>query len=253
MALGWATVDLDRMERVVRRGLPGLRDVDDGPRRGRTPGRLLPAASCRGSPACRPSCCWNRPPKAGWPPASPATARARWRSGWQRRLASRRRVLGRSADAASVGRGRRSVRAGGPAAGRSRPRTASPRRAGRAGYHHAMTDTAAITLRPATADDAEAIAALFTDEGYPAGPSDIADAAHPVHATGRRGHRRRARGGDPRVRRQPRDPALRARRCDRPDPRPGGRRGRARARRRAPAHRRCRADRRLERARPSSS
>jgi GNAT superfamily N-acetyltransferase len=38
-----------------------------------------------------------------------------------------------------------------------------------------MTDTAAITLRPATADDAEAIAALFTDEGYPAGPSDIAD------------------------------------------------------------------------------
>ena len=38
-----------------------------------------------------------------------------------------------------------------------------------------MTDTAAITLRPATADDAEAIAALFTDEGYPAGPSDIED------------------------------------------------------------------------------
>jgi GNAT superfamily N-acetyltransferase len=37
-----------------------------------------------------------------------------------------------------------------------------------------MTDTAAITLRPATAEDAEAIAALFTDEGYPAGPSDIA-------------------------------------------------------------------------------
>ncbi len=36
-----------------------------------------------------------------------------------------------------------------------------------------MTDTAAITLRPATSDDAEAIAALFTDEGYPAGPSDI--------------------------------------------------------------------------------
>ncbi len=37
-----------------------------------------------------------------------------------------------------------------------------------------MTDTAAITLRPATPADAEAIAALFTDEGYPAGPSDIA-------------------------------------------------------------------------------
>lgn len=37
-----------------------------------------------------------------------------------------------------------------------------------------MTDTTTMTLRPATTDDAEAIAALFTDEGYPAGPSDIA-------------------------------------------------------------------------------
>ena len=35
-----------------------------------------------------------------------------------------------------------------------------------------MTD-ATVTLRPAAASDAEAIAALFTDEGYPAGPSDI--------------------------------------------------------------------------------
>jgi GNAT superfamily N-acetyltransferase len=30
-----------------------------------------------------------------------------------------------------------------------------------------------VTLRPAEARDAEAIATLFTDEGYPAGPSDI--------------------------------------------------------------------------------
>ena len=37
-----------------------------------------------------------------------------------------------------------------------------------------MTDTA-IQLRAARASDAEAIAALFTDEGYPAGPSDIVD------------------------------------------------------------------------------
>ena len=35
-----------------------------------------------------------------------------------------------------------------------------------------MTDTA-LTYRPAAPADAEAIAALFTDEGYPAGPSDI--------------------------------------------------------------------------------
>lgn len=38
-----------------------------------------------------------------------------------------------------------------------------------------MTDTAATTLRAATSADAEAIAAMFTDEGYPAGPSDIAE------------------------------------------------------------------------------
>ena len=36
-----------------------------------------------------------------------------------------------------------------------------------------MTDAPPITLRTATADDAERIASLFTDEGYPAGPSDI--------------------------------------------------------------------------------
>lgn len=35
-----------------------------------------------------------------------------------------------------------------------------------------MTETP-FTLRPAAAADAETIATLFTDEGYPAGPSDI--------------------------------------------------------------------------------
>jgi GNAT superfamily N-acetyltransferase len=36
-----------------------------------------------------------------------------------------------------------------------------------------MTDTPQIVLRSAQPGDAPAIAALFTDEGYPAGPSDI--------------------------------------------------------------------------------
>jgi len=36
-----------------------------------------------------------------------------------------------------------------------------------------MTDTPQIVLRLAHEGDAPAIAALFTDEGYPAGPSDI--------------------------------------------------------------------------------
>lgn len=40
-----------------------------------------------------------------------------------------------------------------------------------------MTETTdpTLTIRPAEVGDAEAIAALFTDEGYPAGPSDIVE------------------------------------------------------------------------------
>jgi GNAT superfamily N-acetyltransferase len=37
-----------------------------------------------------------------------------------------------------------------------------------------MTDAPPITLRTARPADAERIATLFTEEGYPAGPSDIA-------------------------------------------------------------------------------
>jgi GNAT superfamily N-acetyltransferase len=38
-----------------------------------------------------------------------------------------------------------------------------------------MNDVARITLRAASADDAERLATLLTDEGYPAGPSDIVE------------------------------------------------------------------------------
>ena len=37
-----------------------------------------------------------------------------------------------------------------------------------------MTDPV-LSIRPATPADADAIASLFTDEGYPAGPSDIVE------------------------------------------------------------------------------
>lgn len=37
-----------------------------------------------------------------------------------------------------------------------------------------MNDVAAITIRAASASDAERLATLLTDEGYPAGPSDLA-------------------------------------------------------------------------------
>jgi GNAT superfamily N-acetyltransferase len=38
-----------------------------------------------------------------------------------------------------------------------------------------MTDRHPVHVRPATAADADRIASLFTDEGYPSGPSDIVD------------------------------------------------------------------------------
>ena len=38
-----------------------------------------------------------------------------------------------------------------------------------------MTDDVALSIRPAAQDDADTIAALFTEEGYPAGPSDIVE------------------------------------------------------------------------------
>jgi GNAT superfamily N-acetyltransferase len=38
-----------------------------------------------------------------------------------------------------------------------------------------MIDRQTVVLRPAAAEDADRIAALFTDEGYPAGPADIGE------------------------------------------------------------------------------
>jgi GNAT superfamily N-acetyltransferase len=37
-----------------------------------------------------------------------------------------------------------------------------------------MNDVAQVTLRAAAPDDAERLATMLTDEGYPAGPSDLA-------------------------------------------------------------------------------
>src|SRR4029079_8066753 len=68
---------------------------------------------------------------------------------------------------------RGSVRTGAPPAGRATPGSMPDPHRGRPGYHPHMTDQATILFRPAAPADAEAIAAMFTDEGYPAGPSDI--------------------------------------------------------------------------------
>jgi GNAT superfamily N-acetyltransferase len=49
-----------------------------------------------------------------------------------------------------------------------------------------MTDAPSLTLRLAAPADAEAIATLFTDEGYPAGPSDIVGRLERFDAVGAR-------------------------------------------------------------------
>ena len=54
------------------------------------------------------------------------------------------------------------------------------------GYHRAMNDAAAVTVRAATADDAERFATLLTDEGYPAGASDLAARIARFSTDGRR-------------------------------------------------------------------
>ena len=115
--------------------------------------------------------------------------------------------------------------------------------AGDGRYHRVMTETEP-TIRRATADDAEAIAALFTDEGYPAGPSDIVERLEPVRVRPLAGPRRRAGRRRPRVRRAARAAAVRARRPDRPVARPRRRCRRPGARPRPRAHRRGRAGRR---------
>ena len=47
-----------------------------------------------------------------------------------------------------------------------------------------MNDEGLITLRPASDRDATWMATLLTDEGYPAGPSDIAARLEAFHAPG---------------------------------------------------------------------
>ncbi|HSL32309.1 MAG TPA: GNAT family N-acetyltransferase [Candidatus Limnocylindrales bacterium] len=59
---------------------------------------------------------------------------------------------------------------GGPAAG---PHTILAEPA--SGYHRPMIERRNVTLRQAAEADAERIATLFTDEGYPAGPSDVVE------------------------------------------------------------------------------
>ena len=127
---------------------------------------------------------------------------------------------------------------------RPHPRTAPAPDRGRAGYHRRHDRPGHHRAPPRRRRPTpNAIAALFTDEGYPAGPSDIVARLERFATPRGPGRRRRARRRAARLHRLLRAAALRARRLDRPDRRPRGRRRRPRAWRRPDAHGRGRAGR----------
>ena len=93
-----------------------------------------------------------------------------------------------------------------------------------------------VTVRPATPDDAERLASLLTDEGYPAGSSDLAARIDRYGALGSQVLVAEAGGEVVGLRRLPRAAAVRGGRAVRAHPSPGRRPGRPRARHRPAAH-----------------
>ena len=164
-AVGWATVDTDR---AVAQLATLLWDRRGRLRHGRGlggPRRTVPDRRSDGGPTA------GDMTLAVIEPATEgrlAAALARWDEG----------PVAAWYATASTGRCRRRRSAGTIRAGMDRRRRPAHRPAQApggvpGGYHRDMTDQATIHLRLAEASDAESIAALFTDEGYPAGPSDI--------------------------------------------------------------------------------
>ena len=151
IAVGWATVELDRAAGELA-GALGIAAVVVRPPR---PDRRPSARTCRSRrrrwTAARPLVAPRADrPRAGWRPRSPATARDRSRSGYAAAASGRRR------------RRRRRRRSSRPSPGPFGPERARPgarRRRGpyrfivgaRDGYHPSMTDQATIALRLADA------------------------------------------------------------------------------------------------------
>ena len=191
------------------------RTLDRGPAGGdpRPSGRGLGRALCDDRPS-------DRVPSRGSRPDPGAARRGR----------SRLPAWVRSARAAVLV-GDPAVAAGGKAVGAgSRPVLVLVVDRRRRGTIRVMIDhSRSSSGRPRTAD-AERIAALFTDEGYPAATSTIADRIERFTGGERPGPRGRGRRRDPRLRGRPRHAPVRARRHDRPGARPRRRRRRARSR-----------------------
>ncbi len=223
IALGWATVDLDRAaaELAAELGLAvaaflpaadsivlGARcRVADGVLPGgarlailepRTEGRLAAALARHGE---GPSVTWAQ-------------------------------LVGRSQPTAGIAPPG-AVRSGAPPARRATPGSLPAPHRGRAGYHPHMTDQATILFRPAATRRRRGDRRDVHGRGLSRRPERHHRQARALRHAGGARHRRRARGRAPRLHRHPRIAPLRARRLDRPHPRPRRRRGCPRARRRA--------------------
>ena len=206
-------------------GLPGdsfvlLEPVDRGPR------------SRRRSPAMarvRARCTCGRPRPRAW--AADARARGVRLQRPARRPARRLRSCSPAGPCRPASRDRRTRREPVP-------------RGRRRGYHRAMNDAAQLTIRPATdGRRRSASPPLLTDEGYPAGPSDLARRIERFAAPDSRVLVAEQAGEVLGLRRLPLDPAVRDRRAVHPRRHAGRRPGRPRARDREGAARRGRAGR----------
>ncbi len=176
IARGWATVELERAARELGDRLrPGAAFVEAAD------SELLAARCLVGELVDGPDGRWLvllEPSTEGRISATLARHGEGWVASWEARgVPTADDRLGRQRPLDLERRATRSARPRAVAARRLGVRSASTRPDDR--YHRPMTEPTAadqaFTLRAAVPEDAEAIAALFTDEGYPAGPSDIVE------------------------------------------------------------------------------
>jgi GNAT superfamily N-acetyltransferase len=157
VARGWATVELDRAEGAALDLLgPGQRFVE-------APRSEILGARCRIGRGSGESVVLLEPDTEGRLAGYLARHGEGWAATW--RIAADVRALTRPGPL------------GPEALVPSTPTTGPFRLVLPAATIGSMTETTdpTVSVRPAGAGDAEAIAALFTDEGYPSGPSDIVE------------------------------------------------------------------------------
>jgi GNAT superfamily N-acetyltransferase len=174
VAVGWATVELDRAAVELAHLLV------DGSGFDAAPSSAILGARCRVGPAAAEAglrIVLLEPETEGLLAAALARFGEGWAAIWVPDRASGTIDVAKR-DVPAVSKALSAARPGpfGPERLSTRGAPAGPRRLVVGAVTIAMTMTeAAPTIRPASATDAETIAALFTDEGYPAGPSDIVE------------------------------------------------------------------------------